>query len=299
MDTGAPPVVLQESAGPAEPGRRRVGRQHLEQLEQQQLGGGTGATASPPGSEPAGGAHTHRSPGVLGKRGQAQRALLTSKGPTPATAKQSGAGRTPRKAAKPEPAQVPEPRTPEQPSVPEPRTPPQAATEPEPAPAEPQQEAAEPEPTAEATGSGDPATQTKPEPTELEEAAQAADGAFVVVKEEPDYSEDEPLPQTDPPAAASWVFVRDLLDEAAANPEAPTSPAQAPEEASAATADSSTGAGGPAQAGGTAQAGSPAGSTLGSTIESLGVSEGSRDGDAAIECADSAADRGSGGPAAC
>ena len=65
-------------------------------------------------------------------------------------------------------------------------------------------------PPAEATVSGDPATQTKPEPTELEEAARAADGAFVVVKEKPDYSEDEPLPQADPPAAASWVFVRDL-----------------------------------------------------------------------------------------
>ncbi|CAE7476824.1 unnamed protein product, partial [Symbiodinium microadriaticum] len=99
------------------------------------------------------------------------------------------------------------------------------------------------------------------------EAARAADGAFVVVKEEPDYSEDEPLPQADPPA----VFVRDLLVEAAADPEAPTSPAQAPEEASAATADSATGAGGPAQAGGTAQAGSSADSTLGSTIESLGT----------------------------
>ena len=71
-----------------------------------------------------------------------------------------------------------------------------------------QQEEAEPEPTAEATASGDPAVETKPEPTELEEAARAADGAFVIVKEEPDYSEDEPLPQADPPAAASWVFVR-------------------------------------------------------------------------------------------
>ena len=84
----------------------------------------------------------------------------------------------------------------------------------------------------------------------------------MVVKEEPDFSEDEPQPQADPPAAASWVFVRDLLDESAVNPEAPTSPAQAPEEAAAATAASSTGAGGPAQAGGTAQAESPADSGL-------------------------------------
>ena len=114
---------------------------------------------------------------------------------------------------------MPEPRTPTTPpEVPEPRTPPQAANEPEPAPAEPQQEEAEPGPIAEATASGDPETATKPEPTELEEAARAADGAFVVVKEEPDYSEDEPLPQADPPAAESWVFVRDLLDETAADP---------------------------------------------------------------------------------
>ena len=139
--------------------------------------------------------------------------------------------------------------------------------------------------------SGDPATQTKPEPTQLEEAARAADGAFVVVKEEPDFSEDEATPQTSPPAEVSWVFVRDLLDEAAVDAEAPTSPAQAPEEAPAATAESSTGAGGPAQAGSTAD------STLGSTIESPGVSEGSRDD--ATECTGSAADGGGRGPAAC
>ena len=149
------------------------------------------------------------------------------------------------------------------------------------------------------TGSGDPATLTKPEPTELEEAARAADGSFIVVKEEPDYSEDEAVPQASPPAEVSWVFVRDLLDRTAVDPEAPTSPAQAPEEAPAATAESSTGAGGPAQAGGTAQAGSTADSTLGSTIESPGVSEGSRDGDYAAECADNAVDGGGGGPAAC
>ena len=194
---------------------------------------------------------------------------------------------------------MPEPRTPTPPEVPEPRTPPQAASEPEPAPAEPQpepqQEGAEPGQTAEATESGDPAAEVKPEPTELEEAARAADGAFVVVKEEPDFSEDEPQPQADPPAAASWVFVRDLLDESAVNPEAPTSPAQAPEEAAAATAASSTGAGGPAQAGGTAQAESPADSTLGSltTEASWGVSESSRDGYPAAECDDTAADGGS------
>ena len=76
------------SAGPAEPRRRRVGREHLGELEQQQLGGGAGATASPPGSEPAGGTHTLR------KRVQTQRALLASEGPTPATAEQSGAGGT-------------------------------------------------------------------------------------------------------------------------------------------------------------------------------------------------------------
>ena len=185
--------------------------------------------------------------------------------------------------------------------MPEPRTPPQAACEPEPAPAEPQpepQESAEPGQTAEAAEGNDPAAEVKPEPTELEEAARAADGAFVVVKEEPDFSEDEPQPQADPPAAASWVFVRDLLDESAVNPEAPTSPAEAPEEAAAATAASSTGAGGPAEAGGTALAGSTAESTLGSTIESLGVSEGSLDGYPAAECEPDAADGGSGGPAA-
>ena len=165
-------------------------------------------------------------------------------------------------------------------------------TEPEPAFAEPQQEEAEPEPTTEATSSGD-TDQARAEPTELEEAARAADGAFVVVKEEPDFSEDEAVPQASPPAEVSWVFVRDLLDEAAVDPEAPTSPAQAPEEAPAATAESSTGAGGPAQAGSTAD------STLGSTIESLGVSEGSCNGDPAAECADSAADGSGGGPAAC
>ncbi|OLP75531.1 hypothetical protein AK812_SmicGene44654, partial [Symbiodinium microadriaticum] len=43
--------------------------------------------------------------------------------------------------------------------------------------------------------------------------------AFVVVKEEPDFSEDEPQPPADPPAAASWVFVRDLLDEKQPQPQ--------------------------------------------------------------------------------
>ncbi|CAE7755451.1 Herc2, partial [Symbiodinium sp. KB8] len=128
-----------------------------------------------------------------------------------------------------------------------------------------------------------PKKAAKPEPphTRAQEAARAADGAFVVVKEEPDFSEDEATPQTSPPAEVSWVFVRDLLDEAAVDAEAPTSPAQAPEEAPAATAESSTGAGGPAQAGST----------------SPGVSEGSRDD--ATECTGSAADGGGRGPAAC
>ena len=73
-------------AGPTCPGRRRVGRKQLRQLEQQQLGARAGATALQPGSEPAGGAHMRRSPGVLGKRGKTQRALLTSEGPAPTTA---------------------------------------------------------------------------------------------------------------------------------------------------------------------------------------------------------------------
>ena len=148
---------------------------------------------------------------------------------------------------------------------------------------EPQQESAEPGQTAEAAESSNPAAGRR--------GLRGSEGGARL---------DEPQPQADPPAAASWVFVRDLLDESAVNPEAPTSPAQAPEEAAAATAASSTGAGGPAQAGGTAQAESPADSTLGSltTEASWGVSESSRDGYPTAECEPDAANGGSGGPAA-
>ena len=79
---------------------------------------------------------------------------------------------------------------------------------------------------------------------------------FVVVKEEPDYSEDEPQPQADPPAAASWVFVRDLLDQTAVNPDQRLRRAQQRRRPQ------------PQRTSGWTQAGSPADSTLGSTIES-------------------------------
>ncbi|CAE7501560.1 PARP6, partial [Symbiodinium sp. KB8] len=180
LDTGAPPVVLQEAPVP----QNRADEESGESSSESSSSSSSEEEPEPLPSNPA-------------VSQQAERIRAVRLESSESEGKPNGPFSPPR---------VPEPRTPEQPSVPEPRTPPQA------------------------TASGDPSVETKPEPTELEEAARAADGAFVVVKEKPDYSEDEPLPQADPPAAASWVFVRDLLDEAAADPEAPASPAQAPEE---------------------------------------------------------------------
>ncbi|CAE7450340.1 unnamed protein product, partial [Symbiodinium microadriaticum] len=230
LDTGAPPVVLQEAPVP----QNRADEESGESSSESSSSSSSEEEPEPLPSNPAVSQQAERIRAVRlessESEGKPNGPFSPPRDPRRRPRNKAAREEPPRKAAKPEPAQVPEPRTPEQPSVPEPRTPPQAAIEPEPAPAEPQHEEAEPEPTAEATASGDPSVETKPEPTELEEAARAADGAFVVVKEKPDYSEDEPLPQADPPAAASWVFVRDLLDEAAADPEAPASPAQAPEE---------------------------------------------------------------------
>ena len=83
-----------------------------------------------------------------------------------------------------------------------------------------------------------------PEPAKVEETNKsepespdptaAADEAFVVLDEEPDYSGDE---EPQPSSQRTWVYVRDLLDAAEGSP---------------ATAEDSTGAGGPAAAGSTA-----------------------------------------------
>ena len=251
LDTAPPPVVLREAPVPPAPAD-----DESEESSSTSSSNSSGSEQEPEPlpSNPAVSQQAERIRAVRlessESEGKPNGPFSPPRDPRPRPRNKTAREEPPRKAAKPEPAEVPEPRTPTPPRVP--RTPPQAASEPEPAPAEPQpepQESAEPGQTAEAAESSDPAAEVKPEPTELEEAARAADGAFVVVKEEPDFSEDEPQPQADPPAAASWVFVRDLLDESAADPEAPTSPAQAPEEAAAATADSSTGAGGPAEGG--------------------------------------------------
>ena len=172
---------------------------------------------------------------------------------------------------------MPEPRTPTPPEVPEPRTPPQAAIKPEPAPAEPQQEEAEPEPTVEATASGDPATEPKPEPIRGSEGGARLQRGRAAA--------------TGRSSRGCVVGLRpgpSRPDRGQPRPEAPTSPA---EEASAATADERV---------------DPSGKPRRldprlyyRVIESLGVSEGSRDGYPVVECDDTAADGGSGGPAAC
>ena len=178
LDTEAPPVVLREAPVPhSRPTRSRKTAARREKEEPEPL---------------------PSNPAVSQQAERIRAVCLESSSPPGKPPLPRGTKRRGKKAAKPASPQVPEPRTPEPQGVPGPRTPPQAASEPEQAPAKPQQEEAEPEPTAEATASGDPAAEVKPEPTELEEAARAADGAFVVVKEEPDYSEDEPLPQADP-----------------------------------------------------------------------------------------------------
>ena len=285
MDTGAPPLVLQEAPVPPKP----ADDESEESSSESSSSSSSQQEPEPLPSNPAVSQQAERIRAVRlessESEGKPSGPFSPPKDPRPRLRNKAAREEPPRKAAKPEPPHFQSPGHPRHQRCLSrgPHHRPQLSR------SRRLLQAAEAEPTAEATGSGDPATQAKPEPTELEEGDQAADGAFVVVKDEPDYSEDEPLPQADPPAAASWVFVRDLLDEAAADPEAPTSPAQAPEEAAAATADSFTGAGGPAEAGGTAPAGSTAESTLGSTIESLGVSEGSLDGDPAAECDDTAA----------